>query len=105
MKEKIRIREVLDRWELDNPRPETQLHEETPRQIFTIRTDSGRYVLKGYPHDIPESTVQGNVRAHLFLGNEKGLAPRVYPARTGEYHELIQCVTCRGVPCVCGWTS
>ena len=47
MKEKIRIREVLDRWELDNPRPETQLHEETPRQIFTIRTDSGRYVLKG----------------------------------------------------------
>ena len=90
MKEKIRIREVLDRWELDNPRPETQLHEETPRQIFTIRTDSGRYVLKGYPHDIPESTVQGNVRAHLFLGNEKGLAPRVYPARTGEYHISAQ---------------
>lgn len=26
----------------------------------------------------------------LFLGNEKGLAPRIYPARTGEYYVCIQ---------------
>ena len=90
MKEKIQIRDVLDHWELSNPRPETQLHENTTRQIFTIQTDSGRYVLKGFPDDIPESTVQSNVRAHLFLGNEKGLAPRIYPARTGEYYVCDQ---------------
>lgn len=90
MKEKIQIRDVLDHWKLSNPRPETQLHENTTRQIFVIRTDSGRYVLKGFPEDIPESTVQSNVRAHLFLGNEKGLAPRIYPARTGEYYVCNQ---------------
>ena len=90
MKEKIQIRDVLDHWKLSNPRPETQFHENTTRQIFMIRTDSGRYVLKGFPEDIPESTVQSNVRAHLFLGNEKGLAPRIYPARTGEYYVCNQ---------------
>ena len=90
MKEKIQIRDVLDHWELSNPRPETQFHENTTRQIFMIRTDSGRYVLKGFPEDIPESTVQSNVQAHLFLGNEKGLAPRIYPARTGEYYVCDQ---------------
>ena len=90
MKEKIQIRDVLDHWKLSNPRPETQLHENTTRQIFVIQTDSGRYVLKGFPEDIPESTVQSNVRAHLFLGNEKGLAPRIYPARTGEYYVCNQ---------------
>lgn len=90
MKEKIQIRDVLDHWKLSNPRPETQLHENTTRQIFVIRTDSGRYVLKGFPEDIPESTVQSNVQAHLFLGNEKDLAPRIYPARTGEYYVCNQ---------------
>lgn len=90
MKEKIQIRDVLDHWKLSNPRPETQLHENTTRQIFVIQTDSGRYVLKGFPEDIPESTVQSNVQAHLFLGNEKGLAPRIYPARTGEYYVCNQ---------------
>ena len=90
MKEKIQIRDVLDHWKLSNPRPETQLHENTTRQIFVIRTESGRDVLKGFPDDIPETTVQCNVRAHLFLGNEKGLAPRIYPARTGEYYVCNQ---------------
>ena len=86
MKEKIQIRDVLDHWKLSNPRPETQLHENTTRQIFVIQTDSGRYVLKGFPEDIPESTVQSNIQAHLFLANEKDLAPRNFPARTGEYY-------------------
>ena len=90
MKEKIQIRDVLDHWKLSNPRPETQLHENTTRQIFVIRTDSGRYVLKGFPNNIPESTVQSNVQAHLFLGNEKDLAPRIYPARAGEYYVCNQ---------------
>ena len=90
MKEKIQIRDVLDHWKLSNPRPETQLHENTTRQIFVIRTDSGRYVLKGFPEDIPESTVQSNIQAHLFLGNEKDLAPRIFPARTGEYYVCNQ---------------
>ena len=90
MKEKIQIRDVLDHWELSNPRPETQLHENTTRQIFVIRTDSGRFVLKGFPDDIPESTVQSNVQAHLFLGNGKDLAPRIFPARTGEYYVCDQ---------------
>ena len=77
---------VPDNWELENPCIEEQLKDEPVRPVFKIKTDSGRYILKGFSCEMPESTIAGNVRAHLFLGNEKGLAPRIIPAKTGKYY-------------------
>lgn len=85
MKETIQIRTVLQHWELRNPRAEGRLNGKPPRLVYPIRTDSGRFVLKGYPCDTPEERVRGSVQAHLFLGNEKGLAPRVFPLKKGGY--------------------
>ena len=42
--------------------------------------------MKGFKDQMPESTIKSNVQAHLFLGNEKYLAPRIYPLKTGGYH-------------------
>ncbi len=86
MIEEKRIQALLAHWELRDPRIEWQREGDSPRPIIRIGTDSGRFILKGFPREIPETTVISNIRAHLFLGNEKGLAPRLFPLRTGEYH-------------------
>ena len=90
MQDKVQIQAVLDRWDLKNPSIEKQLQEKSPRLIFKIKTDSGCFVLKGYPCKTPEDTIKSNVQAHLFLGKEKGLAPRVYPLKTGQYYTCDQ---------------
>jgi Ser/Thr protein kinase RdoA (MazF antagonist) len=35
---------------------------------------------------MPEAVISSNVQAHLFLGNEKGVAPRIIPAKTGKFY-------------------
>ena len=86
MQDKDQIQAVLKHWELRDPCIEKQLHEDSPRLILIVRADSGRFVLKGFPSTMPEKTIRGNVQAHLFLGNEKGLAPRIYPMKEGGYY-------------------
>ena len=86
MQDMFQIQAVLEHWELSNPSVEKQLHEDSPRLIYIIKTDSGRFILKGFPCKTPETTIKSNVQAHLFLGNEKGLAPRIYPLKNGEYY-------------------
>lgn len=90
MKEKIQIQSVLEHWELRNPCIEEQLHKDSPRPVYKIKTDTGRFILKGFPEKTPETTVQSNMKAHLFLGNEKGLAPRIYPLKESGYYILDQ---------------
>ena len=63
---------VPGNWELKNPCIEESLKDEPARPVYKIKTDSGSYILKGFSGEMPETTIAGNVRAHLFLGNEKG---------------------------------
>ncbi len=81
----IRIESVLENWALQDPSVECRLQENSPRLIYRIGTDSGRFILKGFPCGVPETVIQSNVQAHLFLGNEKDLAPRIFPLKTGGY--------------------
>ena len=90
MKKQVQIEAVLEHWELSKPCIEERLQEKSPRLIFRIRSDSGRFVLKGFPCEISEARIQSNVQAHLFLGNEKGLAPRIYPLKNEGYYFLNQ---------------
>ena len=80
------IETVLNYWELDSPEICEQFNKESPRLIFRIRTGVQDYLLKGLPCSIPETTVKSNVQAHLFLGNENGMAPKLYPTKTGEFY-------------------
>ena len=81
---------VLDHWELDNPEIGEQFNEDSARLIFRIKTHSQDYLLKGQPCGVSENTIKSNVRAHLFLGNEHGMAPKLYPTKTGEYYISAQ---------------
>ena len=78
MKDEIQIKSVLEHWELRNPCIEEQLHKDSPRPVYKIITDTGRFILKGFPEKTPETTVQSNMKAHLFLGNEKFLYGNIY---------------------------
>lgn len=80
------IEAVLKNWELAAPEIGEQFHKETSRLIFQVKADGRDYLLKGQPHSVPEATVKSNIQAQLFLGNKNGLAPRLYPAKTGEYY-------------------
>ncbi len=80
-----RIEAVIGHWPLRHPRIEGQPEVHPPRLIVRIQTEAGRYILKGFPEETPEAVIRSNVQAHLFLGNEKGLAPRLLPAKTGAF--------------------
>ena len=84
--ETIRLESVLSHWNPDNPRIGDQFHVDSRRLIYKVTTASGDYLLKGFPGSTPETVIQGNVQAHLFLGNEHGMAPILYPAKNGDYY-------------------
>ena len=86
MQAAIQIPAVIRHWALPNPSVEGQAEAHGPRLIVRLKTDAGRFILKGFPWEIPESTIRSNVQAHLFLGCEKGFAPRIFPMKTGEYY-------------------
>ena len=82
--DKRRIQDVLARWDLGDPCVEACLKESEARPVYRIKADSGRYILKGFSCDMPEDTIRSNVQAHLFLGNEKGVAPAIISTKSGE---------------------
>lgn len=86
MQKKVQIETVLEHWELRNPCTEEQLNGKPPRLVYKIKTDSGQFVLKGFPCETPETTISSNVQAHLFLGNKNNLVPRLYPRKDGRYY-------------------
>ena len=86
MQEKVQIQSVLEHWGLHNPCIDRLLNGKPPRLVYKIKTDSGQFVLKGFPCETAEATIRSNVQAHLFLGNEKNLAPRLYPLKDGRFY-------------------
>ena len=53
MQEEVRIQEALKYWDLRNPHVDEQLKEDSERLIFRIKTDTGFFVLKGFPSKVP----------------------------------------------------
>ena len=80
------IETVLKNWELDTPEISERFNEKSERLIFRIKTVARDYLLKGLPYSIPETTVKSNVQAHLFLGNENGMAPKLFPTKGGAFY-------------------
>lgn len=86
LRDRSQIETVLKNWGLDAPEIDEQFNEESARLIFRIKIHSQDYLLKGQPCGMSETTVKSNVWAHMFLGNENGMAPRLYPTKTGEFY-------------------
>lgn len=78
--------EALKHWELPGAELLEQFRKDSPRLIFKVRAENGVYILKGIPEEKPEEVIRGNVEAHRFLGNEKGIAPCIFAARDGSFY-------------------
>ena len=61
----MNIGDVLTLWKLDNPRIGDRYHKDSERLIYKIETSSGNFLLKGFPGEKPETTIQGNVNAKI----------------------------------------
>lgn len=83
---KQQIEDVLKHWDFSRVELSEQLHKDSPRLIFKIKADNNFYILKGIPEEKPESVIAGNVSAHNYLGNEKGIAPRIIAAKDGGFY-------------------
>ena len=73
-------------WDLENPVIQERFDEGSARLMFRIKTDIRDYLVKGIPDTVPESTIKSNTSAHMYLGNENGMAPGIYPAGNGNYY-------------------
>lgn len=96
MVEKILLNEAGDRglnvetiakhWDLSNSEIVERFQEDSPRVICKIKAENQFYILKGIPEKKPECVIKGNVAAHWFLGNERGMAPRIFATRNDSFY-------------------
>lgn len=80
----INIQEIMIYWGFTDAEPVKCFHPDSARIVAQIRTGGGDYILRGIPdagdgESRGEETIQGNVSAHRFLGNQKGIAPCIFP--------------------------
>ncbi len=81
-----RLENILKQWGFSRIEILEQFHKDSPRLLYQIKADKQLYLLKGIPQEKPESVIRGNVTAHQFLGNEKGMAPRILAMENGDYY-------------------
>lgn len=80
-----RLENIVKHWDFSKIEILEQFHKDSPRLLYKIKADEQLYLLKGIPQEKSESIIRGNVTAHQFLGNEKGMAPRIIAMKNGDY--------------------
>ncbi len=79
------INYIMKHWGYDHCKIENRFHQESSRLIYLIsRSQEQRFILKGLPDSISETVIKGNVLAHEYLGNGKGIAPKIYYLLDGK---------------------
>ena len=77
MKDENRILEALKYWGFEDIRIMEQFHEESTRLTYHVLADGRQLLIKGISNEKTESVIKGNTLAQEYLGNQKGLAPRL----------------------------
>lgn len=75
MKEKIV--KALRHWGFMDINTLKQFHEESTRLTYHVLADGKQLLIKGLPDEKPENVIKGNTLAQEYLGNQKGLAPKL----------------------------
>lgn len=90
-----RLNEIMNRWGFPESEAVERYNPDSPRVVAKIRADDRFFILKGIsdtrdsqPRD--EKTIQGNVSVHRFLGNQKGIAPKIYQLKDKEQDFCIK---------------
>lgn len=77
---------IMKHWDFSQIEILEQFRKDSPRLIYKIKVEDRLYLLKGIPLEKLESVIRGNVAAHQFLGNEKGMAPRIFATKNGGFY-------------------
>ncbi len=77
MKDENRIPEALKYWGFEDICIMEQFHEESTRLTYHVLADGRQLLIKGISNEKTESVIKGNTLAQEYLGNQKGLAPRL----------------------------
>lgn len=85
----INLHEILTYWGFSDTELIQYFHPDSPRIVAKIRNGNNYYILKGIPDTRDgelrgEQTIRGNVLAHQFLGNQNGIAPRIFPTKCDQ---------------------
>ncbi len=85
----INIQEIMVYWGFSEVRVVKRFHPDSPRIVVKVSAGGKKYILKGIPDDRDgesrgEQTIRGNTTAHCFLGNQKGIAPRIFRLKGGK---------------------
>lgn len=78
------IKRVLAHWNITDFSIAERYHEQTERILCRIETAGRTYFLRGIPQAKGEESVRGNVLAHEYLGNQRRMAPSIFPTREGK---------------------
>lgn len=81
------ITRALAHWNITDFSVAERYRENSERIMCRIETENRTYFLKGIPREKGEITIQGNVLAHEYLGNQRHMAPAIL--RTNDGHSYI----------------
>jgi len=77
MEKQEKILKALEHWGFSDVKIIQQFHEESTRLTFRVGADGRHLLIKGLPEEKTEDVIKGNTLAQEYLGNGKGLAPKL----------------------------
>ncbi len=78
------INDVMKDYGFQNIQLIKQIHKDTERLIYVLKSNERKVLLRGLPNYISEDVIQGNTRAQEYLGNQKGIAPMLIKSSDGR---------------------
>lgn len=78
------INKVLKNWGIQSSEILHKYDVSGGRVVYKICTENGYIILKGIPINVQEKIIVGNTRAHEYLGNKKGIAPKIIYLPNGD---------------------
>lgn len=93
--EQTSIQELMMYWGISQASVVKYFHSDSPRIVAKVSAGDRTYILKGIPDSRDgqsrgEQTICGNTCAHVFLGNQKGIAPRIFPTKGGSHKYYVK---------------
>ena len=86
MEKRNKILKALEFWGFSDVEIIQQFHEESTRLTFHVTADGKHLMIKGLPEEKTEDVIKGNTFAQEYLGNRKGLVPKLVHTPDGALY-------------------
>lgn len=77
---------VMEEYGFHDTKIIEQLHKDTERLIYLVEADGKKFLLRGLPDSVSEDKILDNTRAHIYLGNQKEMAPKLINTLDWQRH-------------------